>query len=257
MIETQTKNENTSSVRTCAGKSVLRRAARGSRLGFVQSRILIHLALGLVSLLMVLFAGGCVIGQLIGGMAASAKEAGSSEVSAEYDDLSGHTYAVVATTDRSIQAEFPALIPTIIQRLDLQLSQNSQASGHVPGDDVIGYLANHPQWVAWPRARLAKELGVERIVFVEINSFRTNESGNEYVWNGLIWGAISVIDADSESSTDQESFHKEFQITFPDGSGYGPDDMSKQVVAAELLRRFIQRAGWLFYDHEEKNSLEY
>ncbi len=200
---------------------------------------------------------GCVIGQLIGGMAASAHEAGSSDVPAQYTGLANHTYAVVATTDRAVQAEFPAIVPTIIQRLDLQLAENTGASGHIPGDDVIGYLANHPQWVAWSRARIAKELGVERIVFVEINEFRTNEQGNQYVWNGLVWGTVSVIEADPDNNTDQEVFHKDFQITFPDGGGYGPDDMSKQVVAGELLRRFIQRAAWLFYDHEEPNSLEY
>ena len=216
-----------------------------------------NITLAIACVLMSLGLGGCVIGQLIGGMAASAHEAGSSEVDAQYTGLEAHTFAVVATADRSIQADFPALIPTIMQRLDIQLAKDAGASGHIPGDEVTAYLANHPQWVAWSRAKLAKELGVERVVFVEINDFRTNDSGNEYVWNGMVWGTISVIEQDTAGGTDLEAYRKDLQITFPDSDGFGPDDMSKQVVAGELMRRFIQRVAWLFYDHEESNKLEY
>jgi hypothetical protein len=199
---------------------------------------------------------GCSIGYIIGGMAQSAQREGSTTFDAEYTGLEGFSFAVIVTADRGVQSEFPALLPTMTQRLDLNLAENAGASGHVPGDDVTGFLANNPQWIAWPRARLAEELGVDRLVFVEVNEFRTNEPGNEYVWDGLAWGTVSVIES-GMATTDLEAFRKDLRVKFPDDAGFSPLDISKQAVASELLRRLTERSAWLFYTHDEPNSLEY
>lgn len=200
--------------------------------------------------------GGC---QLVGMMAASEQRYGSHDVEAEYTGLQGKSYAVVAWADRAMQAEYPALVPSLIERVDERLAAESGASGHIVGNEVTAYLSNNPQWVAWPRGRLNEELGakgVDRVVLIEVNEFRTNEPGNEYVWAGQAWATLSVIERGAEGS-DAEAFRKEIRVTFPDGRGYGPEDMTKQVVASTLLKRLVDRAAWTFYDHEEQNSLEY
>jgi len=146
-----------------------------------------------------------------------------------------------------------------MQRVDLVLATNAGASGHIEGDAVTDYLANTPQWVAWPRSRLADELGeegVDRVVLIEVNEFRTNEPGNEYLWNGVAWATVSVIERGADGS-DAEAFRKEIRVTFPDASGYGPEEISKQGVASTLLKRLVDRVGWLFYEHDEPNALKY
>lgn len=200
--------------------------------------------------------GGCAIGYLAGGMAASAERAGSTEYEAEYSRLDGNSYAVVAWADRSVQSQYPALVPNLIQRMDIRLAENTNATGHIPGDEVTQYLANHPQWVAWPRSRLAEELDVDRIVLIEINEFRTNEPGNEYLWDGLAWATVSVVER-STAGSDAEAFRKEVRVKFPDDRGYGPSEISRDGVASTLLKRMIDRASWLFYTHEEPNAIEY
>ncbi|MFG0259422.1 MAG: hypothetical protein ACF8LK_03635, partial [Phycisphaerales bacterium JB041] len=198
---------------------------------------------------------GCAVAPLIGGMASSAERTGSTTFEAEYSGLPGQTYAVVAWADRSTQSQYPALVPNLIQRVDLRLAEHANASGHVPGDEVTQYLANHPQWVAWPRSRLAEELDVDRIVLVEINEFRTNEHGNEYLWDGLGWATVSVIERGS-SGSDAEAFRKEIRVRFPDARGYGPSEISRDGVASTLLKRIIDRAAWLFYTHDEPNAIK-
>lgn len=216
-----------------------------------------RLALRCVALATVTFAlGGCAVGYLIGGMASSAERTGSTTFEPEYTGLEGKTYAVVAWADRSTQSQYPALVPNLIQRVDLRLAEEANASGHVPGDEVTQYLANHPQWVAWPRSRLADELDVDRIVLVEINEFRTNEHGNEYLWDGLGWATVSVVERGS-SGSDAEAFRKEIRVRFPDARGYGPSEISRDGVASTLLKRIIDRAAWLFYTHDEPNAIKY
>jgi hypothetical protein len=210
-----------------------------------------------IGLGLLLFAApGC---QLAGVMAASNERYGSHDVDAAYTGLWDKSFAVVAWADRAMQAEYPALVPSLIERIDLILAAESGASGHIPGNEVTAYLANNPQWVAWPRGRLNEELGddgVDRVVLLEINEFRTNDPGNEYLWAGQAWATLSVIERGAEGS-DAEAFRKEIRVTFPDGKGYGPEDMTKQMVASTLLKRLVDRAAWTFYDHEEPNSLEY
>lgn len=206
--------------------------------------------------LLLLAAPGC---EFVGMMAASNERYGSHDVAAEYTGLWDKTYAVVAWADRAMQAEYPALVPSLIERIDQHLAAEAGAAGHIPGNEVTAYLANNPQWVAWPRGRLSEELGddgVDRVVLLEINEFRTNDPGNEYLWAGQAWATLSVIERGAEGS-DAEAFRKEIRITFPDGKGFGPEDMTKQMVASTLLKRLVERASWTFYDHEELNALEY
>ncbi|HZW09137.1 MAG TPA: hypothetical protein VFF69_04470 [Phycisphaerales bacterium] len=198
-------------------------------------------------------AAGCAVA---GAMASSAERHGSKTHHAEFTELEGHTYAVVALVDRAVQAEYPALQPSLIQRIDQRIAENVNATGHVLGDHVTEYLANNPQWVTWPRGRLAEELNVDRIVFVEVNEFRTNEAGNEYVWDGLGWATVSVIERGAAAS-DAEVFRKDIRVRFPDDEGIGPDQVSKQGIASTLLKRLVDRASWLFYTHEEPNALTY
>ncbi|MBK7406052.1 MAG: hypothetical protein IPJ41_15935 [Phycisphaerales bacterium] len=196
---------------------------------------------------------GC---SFLGMMAASAERQGSSKHAAEYTGLAGHTFAVVALVDRAVQVEFPGLLPSLVQRIDQRIAENAGSTGHVPGDRVTEYLANNPQWVAWPRGRLAEELNVDRIVFVEVNEFRTNEPGNEYLWDGVGWATVSVIERGS-STTDVDAFRKEIRVKFPDRRGIGPAEVDRVGVSSTLLARMVDRTSWLFYDHEEPNAIEY
>lgn len=231
-----------------------RRHTGGARSGLAARAVGVLATLGLCAALCLI--SGCAAGALIGGMASSAQRTGERTVEAEYTGLAGGSYAVVAWADRSFQAQYPALVPSLIQRVDLRLAAESGATGHVPGDDVTQYLANHPQWVAWPRTRLAEELDVDRVVLIEVNEFRTNEPGNEYTWDGLAWATVSVVER-GEVGSDAEAFRKEIRVRFPDGRGYGSDDFSREAIASVLLDRMVDRSAWLFYTHKEKNAITY
>lgn len=196
-------------------------------------------------------AQGCAVA---GMMAASEERYGSKTYEAEYAGLEGKSYAVVAVVDRAVQAEFPGLQPSLVQRIDQRIAQEVAASHHIPGDQVTLYLSNNPQWVVWPRGRLTEELGVDRLVFVEINEFRTNEPGNDYEWDGLAWATVSVVEG---GSTDAEVFRKDIRVRFPDQKGVGPDEINQTGIASVLISRLVDRVGWLFYAHEEPNALTY
>ncbi len=215
-----------------------------------------HLAssitIGVVAALML---GGC-IGELIGGMAQSAHRQGSTTVEGKTDVLEGQTFAVVVVIDRSTSATSPALAETLTHRMTRQLAENSQASGYAPTQQVIAYLGNQPSWRAWPRGRLPEELGVDRVVLVDMIDYRVYEPGNAYLWDGLAWGSVEVYDA-TAFDPDRPIYEEEIRVRFPDGIGFGPTEMQESFVKTELLRRFVNRASWLFFTHEEPNIIKY
>ena len=199
---------------------------------------------------------GCVIPQLIGGMAASAERQGSSTIDAEYFGLEDKSYAVVVVADRLIQSEFPALTSRITQRVDAMLYQNAGASGHAPPARLLGYLYDHPGWVALPRGQLAEEIGVERLVVIEILEYRLGEPGNRYTWNGVASANVEVYETEY-AFPDDPAFERLVRVRFPDSDGILREQISEAGVNTALSNRLCDRAAWLFYSHEEPNAITY
>lgn len=215
-----------------------------------------RVVVGLMCSMVLMPMGGCAVGELIGGMADSAHRSGSSEVPAEYTGLAGRSFAAVVAIDRSTQARFPTLAAELTARVNTRLAESAGASGWVPPDQIIAFLNNNPSWPAWPRDRLTAEFGVERLIVVDVGEFRLYETGNQYLWDGLAQGSVSVFESDS-AAPEFEAFARDVRVVFPDQQGYGPGELPESAVASELLRRFVDRAVWLFHDHEEPNAIEY
>jgi hypothetical protein len=196
----------------------------------------------------------------VGAIAAKMEREGSRDVPAQYEGLGGKTFAVVVAADRAIQGDHPLLTELMIERMTQRLANNTnvpRAAGFVPPLQVQKYLVEHTNWTALSLTDLAKELGgVDRLVYVDLYEFRLNDPGNAYLWEGVAAGTVSVIETDSPVP-DDFAFQKEIQVKFPDNAGMGPNELSSAAVRTELARRFIERACWLMYNHEEKNNLEY
>lgn len=210
---------------------------------------------GLLALAMI--PAGC---SAVGAIAAKVEREGSHDVKAKYEGLGGKTFAVVVAADRAIQGDHPLLTELMIERMTQRLANNTnvpRAAGFVPPLQVQKYLVEHSNWTAMSLTDLAKELGgVDRLVYVDLYEFRLNDPGNAYLWEGIAAGNVSVVETDSPVP-DDFAFQQEIQIKFPDAAGMGPNDLSAAAVRTELARRFIERACWLMYNHEEKNHLEY
>jgi hypothetical protein len=199
---------------------------------------------------------GCFIPLLVGGVAENIKKDTTHSVKAEYDGLQGKTFAVVCTADRMIQAEHGGLIETVIKRFHDRLHAAGVGTGHSDTAELVHYLYNHPDWYARPLPDLAKELGVDMLVFVEITEFGLHDPGNQYLWNGVAAGTVQVIDA-NDTLGGQYAFQRGVRVKFPDKEGFGPADFTATQVSSALLTRFMDRASWPFYTHEEPWYPEY
>lgn len=201
----------------------------------------------------VLACSGCVFAPL---MRASELK-GSKDIPPKYTGLTGKTFAVVVAADRSIQATYPMLISQVTRTVSQRLKDNVGASGWIPPDDVIGFQYQHPQWSTWTLQKLAQELEVERLIFIDIQEFRLNEPGNQYLWKGAAGGLVGVIEADADTS-ESFSFSEPISVQYPTKeTALSPTQTSWNEMQVILAKRFVDRASWMFYTHEEANVIDY
>ncbi len=184
------------------------------------------------------------------------EESRPKKVKAEYTGLAGKSFAVVVSADRSIQVDYPNLVTEITARINDRLWENSGATAGIPAQELLRYMYENPSWSARPYSELAKTLTVDRLVVVDLNEFRLHDPGNRYLWEGVAAGTISVIEADG-SLADEFVFQRVLRVSFPDITGVDQDKFTGQQVASVLISRFVSRAAWLFYDHEEPAMIPY
>lgn len=199
---------------------------------------------------------GCFAVELAAVAAESYKRSSTHEIKAEYRGLEGKTYAVFISADRILQAEHPQLVKSLTMICAERLRLNVDVTGYVPPDTILMYMANNPRWVMMSGKELADEMGVERLVMIEVTEFRLHEPGNSYLWAGRAAATVNVLEADGPIN-DEYVFRKSVAVAFPDDDGVGPNDMSATIVATRLQTRLVDRATWLFYDHQEPYYPDY
>lgn len=199
---------------------------------------------------------GSMAGCVLSPMLRSAELHGSKTIKSKYEGLAGKSFAVVVSADRSIQASYPMLIGQVTSTVSERLKEKVGASGWVPPDTVLGYQFQHPQWTTWTLQRLAQELGVERLVFIDIQEFRLNEPGNQYLWKGTAAAMIGVVEADSAGES--FAFQESIGVHYPtQETALSPAQASWGDVQIMLAKRVIDRSAWLFYEHDEPNVIDY
>ncbi|MEM7623316.1 MAG: hypothetical protein AAF235_08940 [Planctomycetota bacterium] len=213
-------------------------------------------AVGTACVLGLSVAPGCALGVLVGGMAESASLLGESFVPGEYLGLDGKSFAVVVSSDRAVQADNPGINERLTARLNGDLAQNTLATGHIPTQTLLGVQYNNPQWQALARGDLGERLGVQRLVVVELNEYRLTEPGNRYLWDGLASAIVEVYEIDG-GFPDEPVYEKSITVRFPDSTGVLRETLQEDFVTSVLSQRLSDRVAWLFYDHDEPNSIEY
>ncbi|MBL8745235.1 MAG: hypothetical protein JNK58_02645 [Phycisphaerae bacterium] len=202
---------------------------------------------------------GCNVLAFAGMAAENYKRSSTHAVAPEYDNLRGESVAVIVTGDRVLQGSHPTLFTRMSSRATERLVENKDLigiTGFVPPLALTEFQISHPNWVAWGYDRLAEELGVKRLIVIEMFDYRLTEVGNQYLWDAVAAARVGVIEADG-FSPGEFVFRKEIQVHFPDQTGVGPEDLSAQQVQANLDKRFIDRVTWLFYEHQEPYYPDY
>ena len=102
-----------------------------------------------------------------------------------------------------------------------RLQENVEGIKVLDFRQVMQWQYQTPSWSMLSYGEMAEELGVERVVFIELYEFRRlPPEGNSYLWDGACAATLGVIE---EDGWDPDSFAKTWEIgvKFPDIQGVG------------------------------------
>ncbi|MCH2137633.1 MAG: hypothetical protein MK074_01095 [Phycisphaerales bacterium] len=197
-----------------------------------------------------LCAGGCAALHAAAGLAQNFEYQKEVEVLAAYDGLQHSTVAVLVDSDLALRYERPGLIPELTVNLSRAIGKNVQGVKVVAPAHVLQWQYQTPDWNLLPRGEVAKQLGVERVVWVDLQTFRLHPVGNAYLWEGVAEAEIGIVE---ESGWDQDAFVDAWRVraAFPDLTSLDRDSATEQAIKLGLEANFVKQTAWLFYPHKE------
>ena len=204
--------------------------------------------LGLLFMSMV--GGGCNIFGAAGVVAHNLEREKKIEVLAEYEGLRNETVAVVVQADHLTLYEYPQVVANICANVSRRIQQNVEGSKVLNPTIVLEWTYRTSNWSAMPYGEVAKELGVDRLVWIDIFEFRLNPPGNRWIWEGVATASVGIVES---SGFDPDSFaeHWDTSVEYPDIKGLGRESADKKNVETGLMAKFVQKMSWIFYDHIE------
>lgn len=149
------------------------------------------LALGTLS-------GGCSVL----GVAANAMPEG--DVPARYGGLRGHSVAALVWVPRGLEVDYPALRLDLTSGIQGRL-QRAQAAGrgelkaatfpHGPAS-LVRFQEDHPELERSPIVSVAPRLGVQRLLYLELENFQTRSDQAVELYRGSATVSLRVVEVE-------------------------------------------------------------
>jgi hypothetical protein len=172
------------------------------------------------------------------------------EVHPVYGGLENRKVAVVVDVDYAVLYEHGQVPLTVADFVSRRIQSKVPGALVVSPVEVSNWQFRTYSWQGMPYGEMARQLGADRLVLVDIFEYRLNPPGNRWLWEGLCAANVQVIEGDSlDPDTPVESFVVE--ASFPRLKGVARDSASATAVETGLLREFCTKAAWLFYRHLE------
>ena len=154
--------------------------------------------------------GGCSIF----GLAASAMP--EPDVPAKYTGLKGQSVAVMVWADRGVQIDYPALRLDVATGIQGKIQQaRNTGRGELknmkfpyPAASVVRFQEDHPDWQEQPITDVARRLGVDRLIYVEIEDLRTRADETMDLYRGTAVASLKVIEVDRDADTAKAGYEE-------------------------------------------------
>jgi len=165
--------------------------------------------------------------------------------------LEGYTIAVVIDTDLAVHYEHPGISTLIATAVAGRIAKNVPDAKVIRPDAVARWQFETPQWSAMPSSEIAKSLGADRVIYIDLQHYTLTPPGNHWLWEGRCNALIGIIESDSY---EHDGFVDTYEITagFPRRPAVlTREEANEGTIEQGLLNEFIKQTAWLFYLHEE------
>lgn len=210
------------------------------------------LAAGVASLALATFASstGC---EAIGYVSQAIDSDSDVEYVAKYGGLNGKRIAVLVDAQLDAQYEHPTAVPALCDYISAGLKETCDGAQILPPNYAVAYQANNVYWPRMDVGDLAKALGVERLVIIDLVEYRLQSPGNSYLWDGVILADINVYETDGADPT-TPVFSERVKSRYPSVDGVRRDEEPAASIERALQIKFAQDTVNLFRTYTRKKG---
>ena len=182
---------------------------------------LIHLRQSLLLLLLAiltlpLLTSGCAA------LGVAAQALPEPDVPARYADLKGHSVAALVWLPRGLETDYPALRLDLTNGILAKLKQAQSTNRpelkgatfpHIAAA-LVRFQQDHPELEQSPIASVAPRLGVERLIYVEVENFQTRSDQAVELYRGSATVSVKLLEV--QGNTARVAYEESGQpVTFP------------------------------------------
>lgn len=171
------------------------------------------------------------------------------DIKAQYQGLENQRVAVMVSADGYTLYEHPDAPMLLCRAVTGRIATNVPGITVTVPDSVIRFQKTNPYWTNLRYGELARRLGVDKIVLIDLVEYRTHEPGNAHIWQGVITANIGVVDA-SIPDPDNFVFYNTVTAKFPQNSSIGVINSDHESIQLGMVVLFARASGGLFYDHQ-------
>src|SRR5690606_19308630 len=94
-----------------------------------------------------------------------------------------------------IQYSYPGAVPMLTDLITLGVARHCPGARVLATREALSYQASNAHWAMEDYGKLAGDLGVTRLVLIDLVEYRLFEPGNSYVWDGAAVADVNVFEA--------------------------------------------------------------
>jgi uncharacterized protein YbaA (DUF1428 family) len=187
----------------------------------------------------------------------AAAASGADHIEAAYKGLANQKCAVMIWADDGVVNDFHAIQLDAAHGIQDKLVQAAKANTEevanitwVPAEKILEYQQNHPGLDAEAIEDVAPNLGITRLIYVEIESFQTRPNDSPDLSRGTMSGTLTVVAVDKGKGKVAYS-QRDVSVLYPKNCPpEGLPDLEDAVVYRETLDTFTTEVAKAFIPHD-------
>lgn len=196
---------------------------------------------------------GALAGCAILGVAAQAMP--PAQVQPRYSKLQGQSMAVMIWTEHGVRLDWPNMPLDLganirdkfVAAQKEKLKQLKDSTFPMSSAAVIRFQEDHPEAEVQPILEVAPQLGVSRLIYIEIQAFQTRSDASVDLFKGSALASIKVVEVEKGKATvayQEDGVRATFPPKGPE-EGIPAGDDSKfyegtiDALSTEIVRRFL------------------
>ncbi|MBC8106882.1 MAG: hypothetical protein H7Z14_09860 [Anaerolineae bacterium] len=174
-------------------------------------------------------------------------------VKAMYSGLAGQSVGVLVWADRGIMIDWGTIQLDLANSVQSQLvaSKTDETKGMTspyPPASYVKFMRDHPGLESAPITEIAPKFGVSRVIYIEVQNFRTRSQRELELFRGEATMSLKIIEVDPSGGTRTAFTEDNIKAVFPDWAP--PDGVpsigdnktyvgTKEAMATEIVNRLL------------------